>query len=144
MSEYLEVVIFIDRREAKVFHISAKDEMKLVLTHTSAQRRHHQADHEDATKHAVDDEFMRRIVSSLELSASTLICGPGNSKYELQSYMQQHTPELAERVSGVENLDDPKESGILAMGREFFRKRGHRHQIQSKPGSRHFDVPSKS
>ena len=144
MSKYLDVIVFIDRREAKVFHISAEDEMKLMITHTSAQRRHHQADHEDGTKHAVDDEFMQRIAGSLDLSVNTLICGPGNSKYELQSYMQQHTPQLAERVSSVENLDDPKDSSILELGRQFFRKRGHRHQIQSKPGSRHFDVPSKS
>jgi len=144
MSEYHDVIIFVDRHEAKVFHVSAKDEMKLVFTHTSAQRRHHQADHEDGTKRAVDDEFMQRIAASLGRSGNTLICGPGNAKYELQAYMQQHTPELSERVSGVENLDDPKDSGILAMGREFFGKRGHRHQIQPNPSSRHFDVPFKS
>ena len=144
MSKYLDAIIFIDRQEAKVFHISAKVEMKFAFTHTAAQRRHHQADHEDGTKHAVDDEFMQRIASSLELAGNTLICGPGNSKYELQAYMQQHTPELAERVSGVENLDDPMDGGILAMGRQFFRTRGHRHQIQPNPSSRHFDVPSKS
>jgi stalled ribosome rescue protein Dom34 len=144
MSKYIDVIIFIDRQEAKVFHISDKEETKLAFTHTAAQRRHHQANHEDGTKHAVDDEFMQRIAGSLELAGNALICGPGNSKYELQAYMQKHKPELAERVSGVENLDDPKDSGILAMGRQFFRKRGQRHQIQPTPGSRHFDVPFKS
>ncbi len=144
MSTHLDAIIFIDRQEAKVFHISATEEIILAFTHTAAQRRHHQADHEDGTKHAVDEEFMQRIASSLELAGNTLICGPGNSKYELQGYMQRHTPELAERVSGVENLDDPTDSAILAMGRQFFLKRGHRHQIQPIPSSRHFDVPSKS
>jgi hypothetical protein len=47
MSEYLGVIIFIDRKEAKVFHISAEEEIKHVFTHTSAQRRHHQANQED-------------------------------------------------------------------------------------------------
>ena len=67
MSEYLDVIIFIDRKEAKLFHISADDQLKHVFTHTSAQRRHHQANHEDATKHAVDDDFLRRITRSLDL-----------------------------------------------------------------------------
>jgi len=144
MSEYLNVIIFIDRKGAKVFHISAEDEIKHVCTHTSAQRRHHQANREDATKHAVDDEFMRRIASSLDLSGNTVICGPGNSKYELQAYMQEHTPKLAERVSGVENLDDPKDSSVLAIGRQFFGNRSHRHEIKPNPSSRHLDVPFKS
>ncbi len=127
-----------------MFHLSSKEEGKLAFTHTSAQRQHHGADHEDGTKHAVDDEFMKKITSSLDVSGSTLICGPGNSKYELQGYMQEHSPKLAERVAGVENLDDPKDSGILGLGRKFFSNRGERHVIKPLPGSRHFDVPSKS
>jgi stalled ribosome rescue protein Dom34 len=144
MSEYRDVIVFIDREEAKVFHMTAKDEMKLLFAHTAAQRRHHRADHEDGTKRAVDDEFMQRIASSLDLSGNTLICGPGNSKYELQAYLQHHTPMLAERVSGVEDLDDPKDSGILAIGRQFFAQRGHRHEIRPKESARNLDVPFKS
>jgi len=108
MSEYVDAIVFIDRHEAKLFHFSAKDEVKLVLAHTSAQRRHHQANHEDGTKHAVDDEFMRSIVDSLGHEGNTLICGPGNSKYELQAYMQKHTPKLAAHISGVEELAGPR------------------------------------
>ena len=144
MSQHHEVIVFIDRREAKVFHVSPNEEGKLVFTHTSAQRQHHRADQEDATKHAVDDEFMKDIVSSLDLAGSTLICGPGNSKYELQGYMQEHAPKLAERVAGVESWDDPKFSSILGMGREFFQSRSERHIIKPLPNSRHFDVPVKS
>jgi stalled ribosome rescue protein Dom34 len=144
MSEYLGVIIFIDRKEATVFHVSAKEEIKHAFTHTSARRPRHQANQEDSTKHAVDDAFMRRIASSLTLTDNTVICGPGNSKYELQSYLQKHSPQLAERVSGVEKLDDPKDSGILAIGRKFFEKRSHRHEIKPNPSSRHIDVPFKS
>ena len=144
MSEYVDSIVFIDRHEANLFHFSAKDEVKLVLAHTSAQRRHHQANHEDGTKHAVDDEFMRSIVDSLGHEGNTLICGPGNSKYELQAYMQKHTPKLAAHISGVEELAGPQDSDILAAARQFFRTRGHRHGELQKPSARHFDVPGKS
>ena len=43
MSEYFDAIIFIDRREAKVFHFSATDDVKVVFMHTAAQRRHHQS-----------------------------------------------------------------------------------------------------
>jgi stalled ribosome rescue protein Dom34 len=143
MSEYLDAIIYIDRHQAKVFRVSATDEVKLAFDHTSAQRRHHQADHEDSTKHAVDDEFFHRIVGSLDHTGHTLIAGPGNSKFELQTYMARHNPELAARISGVETLDDAKDSGIVAMARQFFRKRGHRHTTSPEPSFRHNDEPFK-
>ena len=144
MSEYLNAIIFIDRRLAKIFHFSAAEEVKLVIEHTSAQRRHHRADHEDGTQHAVDDEFMHRIAASLDHAGSTLIAGPGNSKFELQTYIQAHNPGLAKRISGIESLADPRDSGILAIAREFFRKRGHRHAIVPERDFRHDDAVSKS
>ena len=104
MSEYLDAIIFIDRHLAKVFHVGATDDVKLLIEHTSAQRRHHQADHEDGTKHAVDDEFLHRIVASLDHAGHTLIAGPGNSKFELQTYLERHRPDIAARISGVETL----------------------------------------
>lgn len=144
MSEYLNAIIFIDRRQAKVFHVSATDEAKLVLEHNAARRRHHQADHEDSTNHAVDDEFLHRVVGSLDHAGETLIAGPGNSKFELRTYMERHKPELAARVSGVETLDDAKDSSIVAMARQFFRTRGHRHTTSPEPSFRHNDEPLQS
>lgn len=143
MSEYFDAILFIDRREAKLFHFSAGDEVKLVFMHTSAQSKHHQTD-QDATRPAVDDEFLRSVVGALDHGGNTLLCGPGNSKYELQAYMQRHEPDLAARISGVEDLDDPQDGAILAIGRQFFRGRGHRDGSVPKPSARHFDVPGKS
>jgi stalled ribosome rescue protein Dom34 len=139
MSEYLDAIIFIDRHLAKVFHVSATDDVKLLIEHTSAQRRHHRADHEDSTQHAVDDEFLHRIVASLDHAGHTLIAGPGNSKFELQTYMQRHKPDLAARISGVETLENATDSGIVEMARRLFRERGHRHATPPQPNFRHND-----
>ena len=139
MSEFIDAIIFIDRHLAKVFHVSATDDVKLLIEHTSARRRHHQADHEDGTKHAVDDEFLHRIVASLDHTGHALIAGPGNSKFELQTYMERHKPDLAARISGVETLDAATDSGIVAMARQFFRERGHRHATRLEPNFRHND-----
>jgi stalled ribosome rescue protein Dom34 len=144
MCEYLDAIIFIDRGHAKAFHVSATDDVKLVFEHTSAQRRHHQADHENSTKHAVDDEFLRRIAGSLDHNGHTLIAGPGNSKFEWQTYLERHKPDLAARISGVETLDDAKDGSIVAMARQFFSKRGHRHTMSREPSFRHNDKPFKS
>jgi stalled ribosome rescue protein Dom34 len=139
MSEYLDAIIFIDRHLAKIFHVSDTDDIEFSIEHTSAQRRHHQADHEDNTLHAVDDAFLHRIVASLDHTGHTLIAGPGNSKFELQAYMERHKPELAARISGVETLTSATDSGIIAMARQFFRERGHRHALRPETNLRHND-----
>jgi stalled ribosome rescue protein Dom34 len=87
----------------------------------------------------VDDEFLHRIVASLDHAGHTLIAGPGNSKFELQTYMQRHKPDLAARISGVETLENATDSGIVEMARRFFRERGHRHATPPQPNFRHND-----
>jgi hypothetical protein len=136
MSEYFDAIVFVDRHEAKVFHFNARDDVKLVVTHTSARRPHHEAD-QDATKHAVDDAFMASIVGSLGHDGYTLLVGPGNSKFELQTYIDRTRADLAKRISGIETLSDPRDSAILALAREFFRKRGHRHALAPEFSFRH-------
>ncbi len=58
--------------------------------------------------------------------------------------MQRHKPDLATRISGVETLDDAKDNRIVAMARQFFRKRGHRDTTSPDPSFRHNDEPFKS
>jgi stalled ribosome rescue protein Dom34 len=136
MSEYFDAIVWIDREEAKVFHCSAAGDVKLVLKHTSAKRRHHTANHEDSTKHAVDEEFLERIVAAFDHPGGILITGPGNSKVELRHYMDQHCPDLAARFYGVETVNDPGDEGILAVARQFFKGRSHRHMSEVGPGAR--------
>ena len=130
MSEFVDAIIWIDRREAKVFQVSETEQVKLVITHGSATRRGHRADHEDGTKHAVDPQFLHSVVEAIDVAWGTLITGPGNSKFELQRYMHQRRPDLAARISGVETIDEPADAGILEFARRFFRTRGHRHSIE--------------
>jgi hypothetical protein len=136
MSEYSDAIVFIDRHEAKVFHFNARDDVRLAFTHTSASRPHHEGA-QDATKHAVDDGFLASIAGSLGHTGYTLIVGPGNSKFELQTYIDRTRADLAKRISGIETLSDPRDSAILALAREFFRKRGHRHALAPEFSFRH-------
>jgi stalled ribosome rescue protein Dom34 len=140
MSQYVDAIVWIDRREAKVFHFTEAKAVKLLMIHASAERRHHQADHEDGTKHAVDSTFLHSIVQSLDHTGGTLITGPGNSKFELQQYIDQHRPDLAAHISGVETLDNPDEAAILELARRFFRSRGHRHSVEPGYNARKNDT----
>jgi stalled ribosome rescue protein Dom34 len=144
MSDFVDAIIWIDRREAKVFQVSDAEHVKLVITHTSAKRQGHRADHEDGTKHALDPQFFHSVVQALDVAWGTLLTGPGTSKFELQQYMDQHRPDLAARISGVETIDEPTDAAILEFARRYFRTRGHRHASEPGYNARKDDSPIKA
>jgi stalled ribosome rescue protein Dom34 len=142
MSKYDDIIVWVDRRQAKIFHLGATEDVKLVIMHMSARRRHHAADHEDSTPHALDTTYLQSIAQSLGQSGGILITGPGNSKFELQRYIDQQYPESTARISGVEVIDNPDDAVILETARRFFRSRGHRHQVEPGYDARKNDSAS--
>ena len=117
MSKYLKAIIWIDRGEAKVFQVVAHEHSEAVVySHTSALRLHHQASHEEGTNQAMDVDFFRRVIGTLNHIGATLLLGPGNSKFEFKSYLDQHRPELAAREVGVETLDNSSTAVIRVPG----------------------------
>jgi len=59
-------------------------------------------------------------------------------------FIDRQEAKLIHITAKVEDLEDPKDSGILALGRQFFAGRRHRHEIVPKESARHLDVPFKS
>jgi hypothetical protein len=54
-------------------------------------------------------------------TGAILLTGPANAKSELNNYIAEHRPDLAERVRGVEALDHPSDAQIVAIARKFFK-----------------------
>jgi stalled ribosome rescue protein Dom34 len=116
MTAAVRSMVWIDHREAKLFNVLGGDHGDVVInSHTSVQRLHHQPS-KDAG-HAPDVEFFRRIVAALEHTRGTLVTGPGNAKFELKRYIEEHRPDLAPRVSDKE-IDHPDEAGLRALVNE--------------------------
>jgi hypothetical protein len=142
MSKHWDSIVWIDRSEAKVFHVGATDEEKIVVhSHTSAQALHRQPHHEEGSKETIDVEFFHRIVATLDHSGGILIAGPGNIKFELKEYLDRHRPDLGARVFGVETLEHPFTAELLAVARRFFATRAHRHSEPTGPDTRRKDTP---
>lgn len=122
MSSHYHALVWIDHREAKVFHFNATDvESTTVRSHHPDQHIHHKANSGDSGHASVDNEFLERVTEALALSGAILITGPANAKTELAAYIKRTQPQLAERISGVEPLDHPSDGALVALGRTFFR-----------------------
>jgi len=122
MSSHYHALVWIDHREAKVFHFDAADaDCTTVRSHHPNQHIHHKANARDSGHVTVDNEFLSRVADALTQSGAILITGPANAKTELATYIKKANPRLAERISGVEALDHPTDGELVALGRKFFK-----------------------
>jgi stalled ribosome rescue protein Dom34 len=121
-SNHYHALVWIDHREAKVFHFSATEsEREVVPSQHPHQHLHHKANSGDSGHAPVDKDFLKHVAAALASAGAILITGPGSAKTELASYIKAEQPGLAKRISGVETLDHPSDGALLALGRKFFR-----------------------
>jgi len=121
MSHHYYALVWIDHREAKVFHFNATEaESALIRSTHPDQHLHHKANSGDSGHAPVDKEYLRHVTAELAQAGAILITGPAGAKKELASYIEQHAPALAQKISGIETLDHPTDGVLLAHGRKFF------------------------
>ena len=122
MSNHFHAMVWIDHREAKVFHFNAT-ESELAVIHSTHpdQHLHHKANSGDSGHAPVDKDYLRHVTAELANAGAILITGPAGAKTELSVYIKDHVPALVPKISGVETLDHPTDGVLLAHGRKFFR-----------------------
>lgn len=122
MSDRLHAIVWVDHREAKIFHIDAVDsEPVIVYSHASGRHLQHRANVTGSGHRGVDKEFFERVVQVLAGIDAILITGPANAKIELKNYLAEHHPLVAKRISAVEALDHPSDGALVALAKKFFR-----------------------
>ena len=126
MSKYFDALIWIDRLEAKIFHISADEASKVVVNPEPSVPDSHQRPSQHGTYVSADARFFRRVAGAIEATKGTLITGPGNIKFELKEFLDSHDPRVAARILGVETVEPTGDEDLIARGRRFFETRGHR------------------
>ena len=134
MTSHYHALVWIDHREAKIFHIDAaqSDQMVIKSTHPN-QHIHHKANSGDSGHAPIDKEYLNHVTNALADAGAILVSGPASAKTELVSYMKTHNPKIAGRISAVETLDHPTDGALLALGRKFFKADDRMHGIPSKP-----------
>jgi stalled ribosome rescue protein Dom34 len=122
VSEHEHAIVWVDHREAKIFHVTATEADKdLVQAKSSRHHLEHRANITGSAHRGVDKDYFQRIIAALTHDGSILIAGPGNAKAELNNYIIEQRPDLVKRIAAVETLDHPKDTELLALARKFFR-----------------------
>lgn len=118
---HFHAVVWLDHREARVFHFNADDADKARLRpHDRHPHLHHRAGTLGAGKLPDDHAFQKSVVDAVADAGEILVIGPGNAKTALMTYMQTHAPGVAKKVAHIETVDHPTDNQILAHARAYF------------------------
>jgi stalled ribosome rescue protein Dom34 len=114
-------VVWIDHREAKVFHFDRNHAEGLKIRSSKEfDQAHKHAGTVSGARTPVDKKFLHKIVEAITDAEEWLIVGPGNAKEEFAKHVRQHDHELAGRIIAVESADHPTDGQIVALARKFF------------------------
>jgi stalled ribosome rescue protein Dom34 len=113
-------VIWIDHREARVFHFSPTEVERLVLHPDHPTRHiHHKANSIGSGHAPADQEYLHAVTESIADAGAVLIAGPANAKTQLVEHIRLHDPSLAKAIAGVETVDHPSDAQLVAHARKY-------------------------
>ena len=124
-SHHYHAVIWIDHREARVFHFNAEDVERLVLHPDHPTRHiHHKANSIGSGHASADHDYLHAVAESVADAGAVLITGPANAKTELVEHIRVHDPQLTKLIVGVETVDHPSDPQLVAHAKKYFRAAG--------------------
>ena len=125
---HYHAVIWIDHREARVFHFNPTDVEKLVLHPDHPTKHIHHKAGEIGNGHApADQEFLHAVAQSVADAGAVLITGPANTKSQLVAHIDKHDPKLMKLVAGVETVDHPSDAELVAFARHYLKAKDRLH-----------------
>ena len=120
-TDHHHAVIWIDHREARVFHFSRTDVERLVIHPGHPTKHiHHKANSIGSGHAAADHEYLHAVTESFAQADTVLITGPANAKTELVKHIHLHEPGKMKAIAGVETVDHPSDGSLVAYARKYF------------------------
>jgi hypothetical protein len=121
MQSHYHAVVWIDHRRARVFHFSASEAEKLVVSPERPVRdlhRHSDSDHDHAPE---DQTFLEDVAKSVADAGAILIVGPAGEKNELVKHIKRVHPEMTIKIEGVESADHPSDGELVNFARKYMK-----------------------
>jgi stalled ribosome rescue protein Dom34 len=119
---HYHAVVWIDHRQARVFHFSPTDVEELTLhPDHPTYHIHHKANSIGSGHASADQDFLQAVTAAIADATEVLVTGPANAKTELLKYIHLRAPRLMPKIVGVESVDHPSDGQLVAFARKYFK-----------------------
>ena len=111
------VAVWIDHKEAKIFHIVAES---FDVTQVKAPHHHLRRKAEEQGTHAGSERYFHDVATALNDAEEILLVGPSSAKLDFFRHVQKHDHALEAKILGIETLDHPTDGQLVAYVRHYF------------------------
>lgn len=114
-------VVWLDQHEARIFFVDPETfEAKTIESPHQHVRRHPAVTAE--RHHPADAQhFFQDVAKALNDTAEILVVGPATAKLQFVKHVHKHHHGLEDRIVGVETVDHPSDSQLVAYARKYFK-----------------------
>jgi hypothetical protein len=126
MESHYHAVVWIDHRQARIFHFNASEADKLLIRSGGRARHLHHKANSIGAGHAPENQgFLEEVAQSVADAGALLIVGPSNEKDEFVKHVRHSHPGIAARIEGVETVDHPTDGELVAYARKYLNSADH-------------------
>lgn len=117
------VAVWLDHREARIFHFQADASDELTVAAPPHNDHHKHTRGQEGLKEHPEDirRFYRGLAAALQGAEQLFVVGAGSAHLEFIKFLHAFHPELGKKIVGVETVDHPSDAQLVAYAKKYFR-----------------------
>lgn len=119
MQDHYHAVVWIDHKQARIFHFNAEDADGIVVKPEHPVRDYHRKERGTGKHDPENQKFLEDVTRAIADAGAVLICGPSTEKHELVKHIEKTHPRLLVHIEGVESVDHPTDAELVAYARRY-------------------------
>jgi stalled ribosome rescue protein Dom34 len=124
MADHYHAVVWIDHKQARIFHFNVEEADKTLVKEHVVRDIHA---HEKRTGHRTEENkpFFEEVAKAIADSGGILIVGPAQEKDFFAKFLTEKHPAIRSHVEGVEKADHPTDGELLDFARRYAKAADH-------------------
>ena len=120
MPGHYHAVVWIDHKQARIFHFNVEDADRTKVRDHVVRDLHPR---EKRTGHRIHENkpFFEDVARAIADAGAILIEGPAQEKDEFAKFLAERHPAIKAHVEGVENADHPTDGELLDHARRYLK-----------------------
>jgi stalled ribosome rescue protein Dom34 len=118
MAQHFHAVVWIDHKQARIFHFNVGAADKTVIKDHIVRDIHSR---EKRTGHRIEENkpFFEDVAKAIADAGAILIVGPADEKNQFAKFLAEKHPAIRTNVEGVESRDHPTDGELLDYARRY-------------------------
>jgi stalled ribosome rescue protein Dom34 len=124
MADHYHAIVWIDHKQARVFHFNVEEATGAVI-HDHVARDVHSRDKRTGDRIEENKPFFEDVAKAIADARAILIVGPAQEKDFFAKFLSQKHPTIRAHVEGVETADHPTDGELLDFARRYVKAADH-------------------